>query len=85
MSIVTFYCGDPKNAPKTTQGAHLGGNPFGEAGLGYVARAAVIQRRGIVNVRNMNLFPRDVDIHGDAAAQFLYPEFHLGARRALHP
>ena len=26
MSIVTFYCGDPKNAPKTTQGAHLGGN-----------------------------------------------------------
>ena len=26
MAIVTFYCGDPKNAPKTTQGAHLGGN-----------------------------------------------------------
>lgn len=26
MSIVTFYCGDPKNAPKTTQGAQLGGN-----------------------------------------------------------
>lgn len=26
MSIVTFDCTDPKNAPKTTQGAHLGGN-----------------------------------------------------------
>lgn len=26
MAIVTFYCGDPKNAPRTTQGAHLGGN-----------------------------------------------------------
>ena len=26
MAIVTFYCGDPKNAPKTTQGAHLGAN-----------------------------------------------------------
>ena len=24
MSIVTFYRGDPKNAPRTTQGAHLG-------------------------------------------------------------
>lgn len=24
--IVTFYRGDPKNAPKTTQGAHLGAN-----------------------------------------------------------
>ena len=23
-SIVTFYCGDPKNAPKTTMPAHLG-------------------------------------------------------------
>lgn len=26
MSIVTFYRGDPKNAPKTTMGAHLGAN-----------------------------------------------------------
>ena len=26
MSIVTFYRGDPKSAPKTTQGAHLGAN-----------------------------------------------------------
>lgn len=26
MSIVTFYRGDPKNAPKTTQPAHLGAN-----------------------------------------------------------
>lgn len=26
MSIVKFYRGDPKNAPKTTQGAHLGAN-----------------------------------------------------------
>lgn len=26
MSIVKFYRGDPKNAPKTTQGAHLGVN-----------------------------------------------------------
>ena len=26
MSIVTFYRGDPKHAPKTTQGAHLGAN-----------------------------------------------------------
>ena len=26
MSIVTFYRGDPQNAPKTTQGAHLGAN-----------------------------------------------------------
>ena len=26
MSIVRFYRGDPKNAPKTTQGAHLGAN-----------------------------------------------------------
>lgn len=26
MSIVTFYNGDPKAAPKTTQGAHLGAN-----------------------------------------------------------
>lgn len=26
MSIVKFYRGDPKNAPKTTQGAHLGTN-----------------------------------------------------------
>lgn len=26
MSIATFYCTDPKNAPKTTRGAHLGGN-----------------------------------------------------------
>lgn len=26
MSIVTFYRGDPKNTPKTTQGAHLGAN-----------------------------------------------------------
>ena len=26
MTIVTFYRGDPKNAPKTTQGAHLGAN-----------------------------------------------------------
>ena len=26
MSIATFYRGDPKNAPKTTQGAHLGAN-----------------------------------------------------------
>ena len=25
-SIVTFYCGDPKDAPKTTMGAHLGAN-----------------------------------------------------------
>ena len=25
-SIVTFYCGDPKNAPKTTIPAHLGAN-----------------------------------------------------------
>ena len=25
-SIVTFYCGDPKNAPKTTMPAHLGAN-----------------------------------------------------------
>lgn len=24
--IVTFYCGDPKNAPKTTMPAHLGAN-----------------------------------------------------------
>ena len=26
MSIVKFYRGDPKNAPKTTQGVHLGAN-----------------------------------------------------------
>lgn len=26
MSVVTFYRGDPKNAPKTTMGAHLGAN-----------------------------------------------------------
>ena len=26
MPIVTLYRGDPKNAPKTTQGAHLGAN-----------------------------------------------------------
>ena len=26
MSIVKFYRGDPKNAPKTTRGAHLGAN-----------------------------------------------------------
>lgn len=26
MAIVIFYRGDPKNAPKTTQGAHLGAN-----------------------------------------------------------
>lgn len=26
MPIVQFYRGDPKNAPKTTQGAHLGAN-----------------------------------------------------------
>ena len=26
MAIVTFYRGDPKNAPKTTQKAHLGAN-----------------------------------------------------------
>ena len=26
MAIVTFYRGDPKNAPKTTMPAHLGGN-----------------------------------------------------------
>lgn len=26
MAIVTFYCGDPKDAPKTTQKAHLGAN-----------------------------------------------------------
>lgn len=26
MSIVTFYRGDPKKAPKTTMGAHLGAN-----------------------------------------------------------
>ena len=26
MSYVTFYRGDPKNAPKTTMGAHLGSN-----------------------------------------------------------
>lgn len=26
MSIVRFYRGDPKNAPKTTMGAHLGAN-----------------------------------------------------------
>ena len=26
MSILTFYRGDPKNTPKTTQGAHLGAN-----------------------------------------------------------
>ena len=26
MPIVKFYRGDPKNAPKTTQGAHLGAN-----------------------------------------------------------
>ena len=26
FSIVTFYCGDPKNAPKTTMPAHLGAN-----------------------------------------------------------
>lgn len=26
MSIVTFYRGDPVNAPKTTMGAHLGAN-----------------------------------------------------------
>lgn len=26
MSIVTFYRGDPKDAPKTTMGAHLGAN-----------------------------------------------------------
>lgn len=26
MSIVKFYRGDPKNAPRTTQGAHLGAN-----------------------------------------------------------
>lgn len=25
-SIVTFYCGDPKNVPKTTMPAHLGAN-----------------------------------------------------------
>ena len=25
-AIVTFYCGDPKNAPKTTMPAHLGAN-----------------------------------------------------------
>ena len=25
-SIVSFYCGDPKNAPKTTMPAHLGAN-----------------------------------------------------------
>ena len=26
MSVVKFYRGDPKNAPKTTMGAHLGAN-----------------------------------------------------------
>ena len=26
MAIVTFYRGDPKNAPKTTMPAHLGAN-----------------------------------------------------------
>ena len=26
MAIVKFYRGDPQNAPKTTQGAHLGAN-----------------------------------------------------------
>ena len=32
MAIVTFYNCDPKDAPKTTQGAHLGANAKSKVG-----------------------------------------------------
>ena len=41
MAIVTFYRGDPKNAPKTTQGAHLGANAI----LTYNGKLLLEKRR----------------------------------------
>ena len=41
MAIVTFYRGDPKNAPKTTQGAHLGANAI----LTYQGKLLLEKRR----------------------------------------
>lgn len=41
MAIVTFYRGDPKNAPKTTQGAHLGANAI----LTYKGKLLLEKRR----------------------------------------
>ena len=41
MSIVTFYRGDPKNAPKTTMPAHLGANAI----LTYNGKLLLEKRR----------------------------------------
>ena len=41
MAIVTFYRGDPKNAPKTPQGAHLGANAI----LTYNGKLLLEKRR----------------------------------------
>ena len=41
MASVTFYRGDPKNAPKTTQGAHLGANAI----LTYNGKLLLEKRR----------------------------------------
>ena len=41
MAIVTFYRGDPMNAPKTTQGAHLGANAI----LTYNGKLLLEKRR----------------------------------------
>ena len=41
MAIVTFYRGDPKNAPKPTQGAHLGANAI----LTYNGKLLLEKRR----------------------------------------
>ena len=41
MAIVTFYRGDPKNAPKTTMPAHLGANAI----LTYKGRLLLEKRR----------------------------------------
>lgn len=44
MSIVTFYRGDPKNAPKTTMPAHLGANAIITCG-----GKLLLERRGDSN------------------------------------
>ena len=52
MSIVTFYRGDPKNAPKTTMPAHLGANAILGVSLA-VAKAAAARLGELYNPEQM--------------------------------
>lgn len=77
MAYVTFYRGDPKNAPKTTMPAHLGANAI----LTYRGKLLLEKRRDSDNWGLVGGGCKKTETGRDAIAREVYEELGVRVRK----